>query len=140
MTDFSISAPVAIFTGAALLLVGFIAKVVAALGRRRRLRRLHVRPDEIRTARRTTVEKIASNGPGIVVWAAEDDAWRAWRAGTPPQQAIPRLAAHVEALHAKSGRLLATAEGAGCDAAFVESLARMDRHLAGLLAAVTRPR
>jgi hypothetical protein len=40
----------------------------------------------------------------------------------------------------KSGKLLAAAEGAGCDAAFVESLARMDRHLAGLLAAVTRRR
>jgi hypothetical protein len=135
VTDFSISAPVAIFSGAALLLVGFIAKVVVALGRRRRL---HVRHDEIRAARAR--ERIMSSGPGIVVWATEDDAWRAWRAGTPQQQAIPRLAAHVEALHAKSGRLLATAEGAGCDAAFVESLARMDRHLAGLLAAVTRPR
>jgi hypothetical protein len=131
VTDFSIPAPVAIVTGAALLLVGFIAKV-AALGRRRPL---HVRHNEIRAARAR--ERITSRGPGVVVWAAEDDAWRA---GTPPQQAIPRLAAHVEALHAKSGRLLATAEGAGCDAAFVESLARMDRHLAGLLAAVTRPR
>ena len=53
---------------------------------------------------------------------------------------VVQLFEHIEALHAKSGRLLATAEGAGCDAAFVESLARMDRHLAGLLAAVTRPR
>ena len=131
MTDFSISVPVAIVTGAALLLVGFIAKVVVALGRRRRLRRLHGRHNEIHAARAR--ERITSSGPGIVVWARAEDA-----AQSP--QAIPRLAAHVNALLVKSGKLLATAEHAGCDAAFVESLARMDRHLAGLLAAVTRPR
>jgi hypothetical protein len=105
--------------------VNYIAKMWPVFARRRRLRRRH---DEIRAAR-----ALACSGPGIVVWARAEDAARS-------PQAIPRLAAHVEALHAKSGRLLATAEGAGCDAAFVKSLARMDRHLAGLLAAVTRPR
>jgi hypothetical protein len=142
--DLSIWLPATKAALVSVMLISLVYRLGRALDRRHRLRRLHVRRDDLHAARsrRTTLEKkIASNGPGLVVWASEEDAaWHAWKTAAPRPQAIPRLAEHVSALHAKSGRLLATAEGAGCDAAFVESLAGMDRHLAGLLAAVTRPR
>lgn len=118
------------------MLISLVYRLGRALDRRHRLRRLHVRRDDLHAARsrRTTLEKIASNGPGLVVWASEEDAaWHAWKTAVPRPQAIPRLAEHVSALHAKSGRLLSTAEHAGLDEAFCESLRRMHRHVAGLL-------
>jgi hypothetical protein len=127
----AITATVCAFVVAVGVAYGFLTGLHRLARHRRHQARRHrhqARLLDLEAARAIRRRPVHRGGLGVIVYADPRDVEAAWSTTV-----VPRLRAHLTAIHASSERLLDAAEIAGYDPAFCEKLRRLHFHHAGLL-------